>query len=94
MTFTDRNLTCKDCGTTFLFSAREQEFYAAKGFENDPARCPECREVLLPNLLDRSRASASPGEELFVMIEHEDVRHQPGVPAVPVVAAPFSKRRV
>ncbi len=45
MTFTDRTLTCKDCGTSFVFSAREQEFYATKGFENDPARCPECREA-------------------------------------------------
>ena len=38
MPFTDRTLTCKDCGTSFVFSAREQEFYASKGFENDPAR--------------------------------------------------------
>jgi CxxC-x17-CxxC domain-containing protein len=43
MTFTDRMLTCRDCGAQFSFSAREQEFYAGKGFENDPARCPECR---------------------------------------------------
>jgi CxxC-x17-CxxC domain-containing protein len=45
MTFTDRTLTCKDCGASFDFTVREQEFYAAKGFENDPARCPECRDA-------------------------------------------------
>lgn len=45
MSFTDRTLTCKDCGNSFVFSAREQEFYSSKGFENDPARCPECRDV-------------------------------------------------
>jgi CxxC-x17-CxxC domain-containing protein len=45
MSFVDRTLTCKDCGVTFVFSAREQEFYATKGFVNLPARCPDCREV-------------------------------------------------
>lgn len=43
MAFEDRTLTCKECGNEFLFSASEQEFYAEKNFQNDPARCPECR---------------------------------------------------
>lgn len=41
--FQDRTLACKDCGVDFLFSASEQEFYAEKGFQNDPTRCPGCR---------------------------------------------------
>jgi CxxC-x17-CxxC domain-containing protein len=41
--FSDRPLTCRECGTSFLFTAGEQEFYAQKGFTNEPARCPECR---------------------------------------------------
>ncbi|MDO4581230.1 MAG: zinc-ribbon domain containing protein [Bacillota bacterium] len=45
MTFTDRTLTCKECGAEFAFTASEQEFYAEKGFVNDPARCPECRSA-------------------------------------------------
>ncbi len=44
MAFVDRTLTCKDCGATFSFTGREQEFYASKGFVNDPARCPDCRQ--------------------------------------------------
>ena len=43
MTFTDRTLACKECGDEFSFSVSEQEFYAEKGFQNDPARCPQCR---------------------------------------------------
>jgi CxxC-x17-CxxC domain-containing protein len=43
MAFVDRTLTCRDCGAPFTFTAREQEFYAGRGFENDPARCPDCR---------------------------------------------------
>lgn len=41
--FQDKTLNCKDCGKDFVFSANEQEFYASKGFENEPGRCPECR---------------------------------------------------
>ncbi len=43
MSYEDRTLICADCQTTFVFSAAEQEFYAKKGFTNDPKRCPECR---------------------------------------------------
>ena len=43
MAFTDRELTCRDCGGSFVFTAGEQEFYASKGLQNDPVRCPSCR---------------------------------------------------
>ncbi|QGG46188.1 zinc-ribbon domain containing protein [Heliorestis convoluta] len=41
--FQDKVLTCKDCGAEFEFTASEQEFYAEKGFTNEPGRCPQCR---------------------------------------------------
>ncbi len=41
--FEDKTLVCKDCGNEFVFSAGEQEFYAEKGFENEPLRCKDCR---------------------------------------------------
>jgi CxxC-x17-CxxC domain-containing protein len=41
--YEDKILNCRECGQEFVFSAGEQEFYAQKGFENEPARCPECR---------------------------------------------------
>jgi len=41
--YQDKTLVCKDCGAEFIFSAGEQEFYAEKGFNNDPIRCKECR---------------------------------------------------
>ena len=43
MAFEDKTLTCSDCGKPFIFTAAEQEFYASKGFENEPKRCKECR---------------------------------------------------
>ncbi len=45
MTFTDKTLTCTDCGKEFTFTASEQEFYKEKGFENEPKRCPDCRQA-------------------------------------------------
>jgi CxxC-x17-CxxC domain-containing protein len=41
--FEDKTLTCRDCGNPFTFTAGEQEFFAQKGFTNEPGRCPECR---------------------------------------------------
>lgn len=45
MSFTDRELQCADCGAMFTFTANEQEFFAGKGFTNDPKRCPDCRSA-------------------------------------------------
>ena len=43
MSYTDRTLTCADCGTNFTFSADDQSYHAQKGFTNEPKRCPSCR---------------------------------------------------
>jgi len=45
MSFSDRTLTCRDCGQQFTFTAGEQEFYQSRGLTNDPGRCPECRSA-------------------------------------------------
>jgi len=43
--FEDKTLICKECGQEFVFTAGEQEFYAEKGFENEPQRCKACRDA-------------------------------------------------
>lgn len=43
--YTDKTLTCRDCGAEFSFSASEQAFFAEKGFTNEPSRCPSCRSA-------------------------------------------------
>lgn len=45
MNYSDKTITCKDCGEEFVFTASEQEFFAEKGFTNDPQRCPACRRA-------------------------------------------------
>lgn len=41
----DKTLVCKDCGSNFVFTEGEQQFYAEKGFDNEPQRCPDCRKA-------------------------------------------------
>ena len=43
--YEDKTLVCKECGNEFVFTAGEQEFYAEKGFENEPQRCKACRDA-------------------------------------------------
>ncbi|MBM2812045.1 MAG: zinc-binding protein [Chloroflexi bacterium] len=41
--YSDKTITCRECGQSFVFTTGEQEFFASKGFTNEPSRCPECR---------------------------------------------------
>ena len=43
--FEDKTLVCKDCGKEFVWTAGEQEFYASRGFENQPQRCKPARDA-------------------------------------------------
>jgi CxxC-x17-CxxC domain-containing protein len=43
VSFTDKILTCRDCGEQFTWTAGEQEFYQSRGLLNPPTRCPSCR---------------------------------------------------
>jgi len=69
MIFTDKTLSCRDCGAGFVFSAGEQQRCAALGFGDDPGRCPACRTQWKavesrPVILPRSRRGlgrAGPG---------------------------------
>ena len=45
MSLQDKSIQCSDCGTTFIFSSGEQEFFQSKGFTNEPRRCPQCRRA-------------------------------------------------
>jgi hypothetical protein len=41
--YQDKQITCKDCGTVFLFEAGEQKYYQSRDFV-EPTRCKPCRE--------------------------------------------------
>lgn len=56
--YEDKTLICKECGQEFVFSAGEQEFYAERGFQNEPQRCKACRDAR--KNAARGLASSSP----------------------------------
>ena len=43
--YEDKTLVCKECGNEFVFTAGEQEFYAERGFANEPQRCKACPQI-------------------------------------------------
>lgn len=43
MVYADQTRMCRECGREFTWTAGEQEFFAARGLQNPPNRCPECR---------------------------------------------------
>ena len=53
--YEDKTLVCKECGQEFVFTAGEQEFYAERGFQNEPQRCKACRDA-------RKQAARGPRE--------------------------------
>ena len=58
--YQDKTLTCRECGAEFVFTASEQEFYAEKGFQNEPSRCPSCRAA--------RRAQNRPARQMYEVI--------------------------
>ena len=45
MALADKELTCVECGAPFIFTVGEQEFFASRGYTNDPKRCSACRSA-------------------------------------------------
>jgi len=57
VSYQDKTIKCRDCGQDFVFTASEQQFFAEKGFTNEPKRCPTCRRA------KRDRASSPQGTQ-------------------------------
>ena len=58
--YSDKELNCKECGGPFVFTAGEQEFYAERGFVNEPQRCKGCR--------DQRKNNARAEREMFTAV--------------------------
>ncbi len=44
MAYDDRNLTCVECNSEFVFSADDQQYHAEREYQ-DHKRCPSCRQA-------------------------------------------------
>ena len=76
MNYQDKILGCRECGIEFLFSAGEQEFFASKGYVNEPQRCPTCRAAR------RARDASGSGDGRPVREMHPAVCAQCGSPTL------------
>jgi CxxC-x17-CxxC domain-containing protein len=43
MGYADQTRACRECGRDFTWTVGEQEFFAQRGLQNPPNRCPSCR---------------------------------------------------
>lgn len=98
--YQDKTINCRDCGEEFVFTAGEQEFYAQKGFENEPTRCKPCRGRRKTSGGGGGRAGydARPQRELFT-VTCDDCGQETQVPFRPSQDRPvycrdcFGRRR-
>ena len=60
----DKTITCRDCAVEFVFTVREQEFFAERGF-GDPVRCINCRRALKAKRQGEADNGASRPEDGF-----------------------------
>lgn len=100
MSYQDKTISCRECGGQFVFTAGEQEFYASKGFVNDPTRCPaqrRARKTGAPPPAGRcphdvsgvgsiAAGSAPPMRALAPYERRERQRHDGPLPNGPVLA--------
>jgi len=77
----DKTLVCKECGNEFLFTVQEQEFFAEKGFLNEPARCLSCRRA-------RKQAAANRGERQLYTVNCSSCGAETQVPFKPTGIKP------
>jgi CxxC-x17-CxxC domain-containing protein len=67
--YADKTLNCRDCNATFVFTTGEQEFYASRGFDNQPSRCQACRtarKAERSNPVGQAGYAGAPRRELFI----------------------------
>lgn len=57
MDLEDKTLQCVECSESFTFTISEQEFFASRGYTNEPKRCSTCREAR------QNRSRSSGGED-------------------------------
>ena len=92
--FEDKTLVCRECGNEFVFTASEQQFYADKGFQNEPGRCPACRAARRA-----ANGGANRGERQMYDVICDGCGSPPRFPSSPAetvrsTAAPASKPTV
>ena len=61
----DQQITCGDCGGSFVFSESERQFYETKGLSGPPKRCKSCRQARKSDGGGRNGSPRGPGSAAF-----------------------------
>lgn len=89
--FQDKQMVCKDCGKEFVWTAGEQAFFAQKGFQNAPTRCPEDRRA------NKAQRQSAPRQMFSITCsdcgKQGEVPFQPRDPNAPVYCADCFRNR-
>jgi CxxC-x17-CxxC domain-containing protein len=83
MVFSDRNLTCQDCGDTFIFSADDQSYHEQRGFNNEPKRCNNCRQQRRNNFGGGRTGGGGGGERVQHTVTCSECGNEASVPFKP-----------
>lgn len=67
--YEDITLKCKDCGKTFIWKAKEQSFYADKGY-GAPIRCWDCRQLRKIQKEEPKKTQEQINEEFSKMLDN------------------------
>ncbi len=59
--FDSKILLCDECGQEFVFTAQAQEYFAERGYTEDPKRCKTCHTKYKKN--QRNNGSRSHSEQ-------------------------------
>src|SRR5260221_4429756 len=94
VSFSDKTLTCKDCGQEFIWTSGEQEFYQSRGLVNEPGRCPSCRSARRASGggAGAGYASRSTGPREFFTATCSNRGNEARVPVQPTCAQPLDFR--
>ena len=80
MVYSDITLKCRECGQDFVFTAGEQEFFASRGLQNQPGRCPACRAARRQRVGGSDYSASRPPRPHREM--HQVICHECGAPAL------------
>ena len=63
----DLDITCAECGETFPFTEREQDYYRERGLSH-PKRCKPCRDARRANFGSSQQGGGSHDRERFEIV--------------------------
>jgi len=87
--FQDLQLPCIDCGTDFVWTGGEQQFFHDKGLKNPPKRCKPCKQAKNERLAAIAAAQTSGVKQrIEVIVNCARCNNQTTVPFYPSQGRP------